>query len=542
MAYINGEEILFSVQVTELSGTGDIHIEQTTGDSTVKTMSQKAITDIYNRNSNRIDNLEARLSDDVFITDDSVAYKKTVPLGVAPYAAINRVGGETHSAVYDYNLIPYPYINTGGTERNHGVLEVGGNYAEFIITLGGGTVYPAGTYIYEVGQNENVESLGVEFSNYGASVPTITKITNYEYRIASDSNFSITKFTVTVGYQVAQTDIYPMFYPEVKPITWQPRGQAMLHHAKVTAIKSKGISIWDEQWEFGSYGSNGEPIEQSGIRSKAENYITVEPSTDYYIYNGTSSWIVLLFYDANKQYISSAEVQSAIRTTPSNAKYIRFRLSSDYGTTYNNNVSIYKSDAAINGKYYPYVGTIDTFTIPEAVQAIEGYGLGIDTTYHNTIEYLDSRVRFVRWVKESVITQVGYVAWASEGYSNVDYYAFKLPTDYVGYATDAFLLEGFNEKPSHSNWDSADFIGVATGLATEYEIWVGFPKATTQAEAEAALLGKSFVYALATPEVTDITDLMPADNFIKVESGGSIEAVNEYERDVHTNITYQKEE
>lgn len=46
---------------------------------------------------------------------------------------------------------------------------------------------------------------------------------------------------------------------------------------------------------------------------------------------------------------------------------------------------------------------------------------------------------------------------------------------------------------------------------------------------------------LATPEVTDISDLLSADNFLAVEGNGSITAVNEYGYDVPSEIEYQLE-
>lgn len=448
---------------------------------------------------------------------------------------------------------------------------------------------------------------------------------------------------------------------------------------KIGGMTYKSVNIWNEQWELGSYGSNGEPIDQSSIRSKSNDYIPVEQSTDYYIYNGTSSWVVLHFYDANKQYISSAEVQSGIRTTPSNAKYMRFRLSSDYGTTYNNDICINKSNAAINGKYYPYfeglrhakvkaieskganlfdinnnltehsskisdtefttdrniycianvkvtpgvsykikcevkdsgeaasglslavingqnmsyetmskclaydvaystnyktvelsfvptsewvsivgvplymrnmmvvrseistesyipyVGTIDTFTIPEEVRNREGYGLGLEGK-PNTAKYANGRWKLDKQVKEIIIDGV-FKPYNT--YPNIQYYAFSKPKDFVGYSSTSedFLIAGYGTL-YHSNWESTEFVGVATGRASWDDIWIGFPIGTTLEEAQAALHGKSFVYALNTPETEDITDIMPIDNYIKVEGGGSSEAVNDYGYEVPSTIAY----
>jgi hypothetical protein len=50
------------------------------------------------------------------------------------------------------------------------------------------------------------------------------------------------------------------------------------------------------------------------------------------------------------------------------------------------------------------------------------------------------------------------------------------------------------------------------------------------------------VYALAEPIETDITDLFADENFIEVEGGGTIRAVNEYNNAVPTTITYLTKE
>ena len=54
--------------------------------------------------------------------------------------------------------------------------------------------------------------------------------------------------------------------------------------------------------------------------------------------------------------------------------------------------------------------------------------------------------------------------------------------------------------------------------------------------------GVILYYALATPEITDISDILPEDNLLGVEGGGSITMQNEYGYDVPATVTYQVEE
>ena len=51
--------------------------------------------------------------------------------------------------------------------------------------------------------------------------------------------------------------------------------------------------------------------------------------------------------------------------------------------------------------------------------------------------------------------------------------------------------------------------------------------------------GVILYYELATPEVTDISDILPEDNYIGVEGGGTLTFKNEYEYDVPSEVTYQ---
>lgn len=61
---------------------------------------------------------------------------------------------------------------------------------------------------------------------------------------------------------------------------------------------------------------------------------------------------------------------------------------------------------------------------------------------------------------------------------------------------------------------------------------------TSVEEANRILNGLVVYYELATPIVTDISNILPADNFIKVEGGGTITAVNEYGNSAPTTINY----
>lgn len=119
--------------------------------------------------------------------------------------------------------------------------------------------------------------------------------------------------------------------------------------------KIVGFNQWDEVWELGNYNASGQPIAATD-RIRTKNYIPVLPNTDYYFYCATTGVGGLFyFYDANKEFISSVEKgRNTIFTTPQNACYLRFRMYSNYGTAYKNDICINISDTSKNGTYEPY--------------------------------------------------------------------------------------------------------------------------------------------------------------------------------------------
>ena len=122
-------------------------------------------------------------------------------------------------------------------------------------------------------------------------------------------------------------------------------------------IKICNRNLWDEQWELGrlevstsspNFGQNVNTNDQ--IRSK--NYIKIEPNTYYYgVYGSNTGNIYAVCYDKDYNGITSWTYKdltnrASLLATPSNAKYMRFYATSEYGTTYNNNIAIIKGSTA----------------------------------------------------------------------------------------------------------------------------------------------------------------------------------------------------
>ena len=87
---------------------------------------------------------------------------------------------------------------------------------------------------------------------------------------------------------------------------------------------------------------------------------------------------------------------------------------------------------------------------------------------------------------------------------------------------------------------SALKVGLSVSTQGSVAIYTGADM--TLEDFKAAMSGVMLYYELETPEITDISDILTADNLLEVEGGGTITMVNEYRYDVPSEITYQLKE
>ena len=156
--------------------------------------------------------------------------------------------------------------------------------------------------------------------------------------------------TANVGAGVA-------WFRKLFPKDYYAYDAGSLQSVQVASHDMVGFNAWDEQWEIGRYDtSTGDVINSyNSIRSKSTNYIPVIPNTTYY--GKCTTGYVVFFYDASKNYIGYVEKQANTTfITPANACFMHFRMSTNYGTTYNHDICINLSwDGERDGEYEPYV-------------------------------------------------------------------------------------------------------------------------------------------------------------------------------------------
>lgn len=114
-----------------------------------------------------------------------------------------------------------------------------------------------------------------------------------------------------------------------------------------------GVNQWDEQWEVGAYNtSTGAKTGTSAGRIRSAGFIPVIPGSNYRVVGNVDG---VCYYDKSKNYLSYS-VNNSVITIPDDCYFITFYSKTNYGSTYNHDISInYPSTATA---YEPYTTTV----------------------------------------------------------------------------------------------------------------------------------------------------------------------------------------
>lgn len=153
------------------------------------------------------------------------------------------------------------------------------------------------------------------------------------------------------GETINNETIYPQLEEGTVETDYEPYG-VMPSPDFPSEIESVGYeNLWDEQWELGLYSISDGSKADSTTNIRSKNYIPCFPNKNYYLKANVGNRVC--FYDINKNFISiEFDKQNTVFKTPSNCYYMTFNLGSAYGTTYKNDVAIFKGNKERN--YIPY--------------------------------------------------------------------------------------------------------------------------------------------------------------------------------------------
>jgi hypothetical protein len=109
--------------------------------------------------------------------------------------------------------------------------------------------------------------------------------------------------------------------------------------------------------------------------------------------------------------------------------------------------------------------------------------------------------------------------------------------------SSAILCSKYPLGDTNFYWSKFDDLADKTiNVTNNSNIYIKDTDYTDIATFKAAMSGVMLYYELATPEVTDISDILSVDNYIEVEGGGSLTFENEYKYDVPSEVVYQLKE
>lgn len=173
--------------------------------------------------------------------------------------------------------------------------------------------------------------------------------------------------------------------------------------------------------------------------------------------------------------------------------------------------------------------SIGSYSIPAAVQAIEGYGWSAG----NTRNYIDfERKVFVKRVGS--YTFDGTENWEmlqntiGDGYYYFRFYEANFTSKIANASVGMYFVLSNNYIPYHSQsyWHGTDKANkTAWSVASVYGIAVRDDSYTTASDFKSAMNGKTLYYELATPIETDISQYL-SDNDINVNGGGTLSFPN----------------
>jgi hypothetical protein len=258
--------------------------------------------------------------------------------------------------------------------------------------------------------------------------------------------------------------------------------------------------------------------------------------------NSTEGVFAQLFYKKDDgSYFTQNVVNTPVTLSLSSTIAYSFQIAVIEGVTVSN-VTVYpmlnKGETAL--PYAPYVCT--AVTIPEVVQAIDGYGEGINANVYNYIGW--SKKQFAKHVGKAVFDGSTDEMWLTTPANNTTEYNAFYVRQYAENAhksrAGAAICDKLPNRTTTEWYNNVD--GFYMGDVADKQILIRVPNSIANVAALRTWLAENpltVYYELATPEVTDISDLLSADNYIEVEGGGSLTFENEYGYDVPSEIEYQ---
>ena len=494
------------------------------------------------------------------IIDNTTALVRTNPESVLPYASINEVGGMTRKCT---NLIPFSYKdytltqngitftpNSDGSIQISGTATAGVSY--YLISESTRAPIKAGTYILSLkgtADNNVTFIIGVsgdkEYNSYVGDSPILT--------ISKETTFYV-RLRVATGATVNGT-YYPMLNEGTEALPYKPYFEG-LRSTKITRFESVGKNLFGGEVLANKLVelSNATKDETKGTVAYTASaisgdvlYTDFKPKTQYtFIFygrntsNGTKTCNMKIRYTdetgVNAFQFEGAEDSYIVFTSAANKTIARLYGSQQSGTTtlYYDKCGIFEGVLTVED-FKPYVKNI--LSIPEAVQAIDGYGDGLNDTIYNYVDLENGK-----FIKKVGKVDMGTLTWQRNSAETPAVFFTSIEDIVTSHSTATSVLCA-NYIPADVSQDTTTMPSKTfmRGYGDKKLLFVKDEDFTNDVDGfKAAVSGNMLYYELAEPVITDISDILYLDNTLEVYEGGMVEIVtdDEYTESVPTCITY----
>lgn len=284
-------------------------------------------------------------------TTDTTMSLSTVPTPID----ISLNGNTTQEGSSGKNLIPRPYYQADGTYQgvtwttdNMGKITGSGTTTagiNFRLTNNTNFTLRAGTYTLSI--TGTLTGIGLKVYNGSAIIREILRGTTNGHttftlssaagiRIYFNTGNTGDNVNVSAYVQLEKGSTATAYEPHISPTNPQ-----VIHNVSGdNTVNVASFNVWDEI----SFVSSS--------RIQSQNYIPVLPNTAYY--RKSPNNILVTYYNANKEQLSTGTWGTGLFTTPQNCNFIKFMVDPAYGTTYKHDICINVSDTQKNGTYEPY--------------------------------------------------------------------------------------------------------------------------------------------------------------------------------------------
>lgn len=503
----------------------------------------------------RLSSMEGALDGTYFhfetITD--LTTKQAVPEDAMTYARIDEIDGLTKASTNRLALLPNTELGTGTNgydtscdyhvwvdENGYLCIDSGGNDTGIssILSLPGSLFknIPDGatvsTYVryvsgsanggYAAGENPHISfpfCSVMDVAMTDGATFTETKTFGTDRMMQAVGCFDNLKLAVTVVEGSTPVD-EPVYYEGFKS-------------AKVTAVKSYGKNLYDGDAEITLNGAYDVRILcRPDVEGTTHFSFNMEGT-----YENQGGIFKIVFTDGTEFIVGPTTLDTALTFT----KKIRHIQLVNWALCVGRIYDIQLERGSTATEYKPYVGLLDTYTVPSEVQALEGYGIGISQTNNNGIDFASKTYTSHTYIEAVLDGTEDWHRYSSDGSEPYFYLRVGAGGSIVANAIvsdrypSAVIASGNKNKGIYITNSSA---GDAQILIRPADITDSMTVADFKATLAAVPITVMYVKSGSETE-TDIAPFLPSAPFLVVEGGGTVEAANEYGLPVSLTVTYQ---